>query len=255
MNKDYYKIAESYYDQEDYKTAFDYYQKGAELGNAKCINALGYCYEHGDGVERNEEKSFEYYKQAANLNDLKAMRNLGSIYNDGSSYVPANQELAFYWYKQAASIGDAECQSIIGIRYLKGLGTEINEQEAIEWLTKAANQHYFAAAHKLANIYDGKNNQKEADKWYKKCAELGKKESQNEYGLRLAREKNYEEAVYWYQQAADQGYPEAMANLGYCYLYGNGVKKDKKKARYYILNCKMPFLLIPDELYKDDEDE
>ena len=34
-----------------------------------------------------------------------------------------------------------------------------------------------------------------------------------------------------------------------------GLKKDKEKARYYLENCNMPFLILPDALYEDDDDE
>ncbi|MFR0872929.1 MAG: tetratricopeptide repeat protein, partial [Oscillospiraceae bacterium] len=38
------------------------------------------------------------------------------------------------------------------------------------------------------------------------------------------------EAVDWYTKAAELGNAIAMCNLGVCYKYGTGVKKDEKKA-------------------------
>ena len=58
-----------------------------------------------------------------------------------------------------------------------------------------------------------------------------------------------------YEKASKQGYEEAIANMGYCYLYEKGVNKNKDKARELLLSCRLDYLYIPDELYEDDEDE
>ena len=42
--------------------------------------------------------------------------------------------------------------------------------------------------------------------------------------------KDLKKAIYWYRQGASQGNPKAMYNLAYLYAYGEGVEKDLKKA-------------------------
>ena len=43
--------------------------------------------------------------------------------------------------------------------------------------------------------------------------------------------QDYLEAVKWYRKAAEQNrYAEANINLGYCYAFGLGVKKDYAEA-------------------------
>lgn len=49
----------------DKKKGAKWYQKAAEQGNANAQDALGSCYEYGQGVEKNEEKAVEWYQKAA----------------------------------------------------------------------------------------------------------------------------------------------------------------------------------------------
>ena len=44
------------------------------------------------------------------------------------------------------------------------------------------------------------------------------------------KKKNLEKAIHWYQKAAENGNKFAQCNLGICYQYGDGVKKDETKA-------------------------
>ena len=115
------------------------------------------------------------------------------------------------------------------------------------------------AALTLAKLYDYddeiENDRDKAIYWYKIAANLGLAEAQNHYGFVLAQQEVYDMAFKWYEKAAKQNYEEAIANLGYCYLYGRGVQKYKEKARELLESCHMDYLYIPDELYEDDEDE
>lgn len=52
-------------------------------------------------------------------------------------------------------------------------------------------------------------------------------------GLQAYMAQDYKTAIPYYQASAALGCSGAMCNLGYCYYYGRGVKRDKEKARYY----------------------
>ena len=43
-------------------------------------------------------------------------------------------------------------------------------------------------------------------------------------------EKDLDEAFQWFSKAAAQGYAVALNNLGSCYEYGKGVKKNMQTA-------------------------
>ena len=57
----------------------------------------------------------------------------------------------------------------------------------------------------------------------------------NGLGIVLKKEKKSEadlkEAVDWFQKAGEQKYATALTNLGICYEKGEGVEKDKSKAK------------------------
>ena len=255
--KSYYDLGEEFYDKEDYASAVDCYQKGAAAGEVECVNALGYCYEHGVVVEKSGLKALEYYKQAAETGFLKGIMNVASSYGTGMSGVPKDQEKSFAWYMKAAELDDMEAQYLIGQRYRLGVGVEQDWEKSLEWYEKSAEKGFLKAAWTLSQIYeweqDGLEDKEKARYWCRKAAELGYVDAQAKLGYDLAHEGQHEEAVIWYEKAAEQGHPESKANLGYCYLYGNGVKKDKKKARELILNSGMSFMMIPDALYDDEE--
>ena len=82
--------------------------------------------------------------------------------------------------------------------------------------------------------YMEKGNYTEAVKYFRKAADQGHARAQYElgvcynfgYGIR----KDLKEAVKWYRKAAEQGYIYAIFDLGECYYYGKGVPKDHKEA-------------------------
>jgi uncharacterized protein len=88
----------------DYKTAFGWYLKSAEAGNAEAQYQLGKLYEKGQGVS-----SQDYLK-------------------------------AFDWYLVAAEKGNSKAQYALGVLYKQGWGVEKNEKNARQWLQRAAEQ-------------------------------------------------------------------------------------------------------------------
>ena len=59
-----YKIAEFYTEKGNHKEAFEWYRKGAELGDDRAICELGDCYLMGMGVEKDLEKAQKCYQMA-----------------------------------------------------------------------------------------------------------------------------------------------------------------------------------------------
>ena len=95
-----------------------------------------------------------------------------------------------------------------------------------------------------------KDDQK-AVKWYQKAAEQGHTDAQ--YNLALCYkngigvEKDEQKAVEWYQKAAEQRDAWAQYNLALCCMNGTGVEKNEQKAVEWYkkqLNKNMPVLNI-----------
>ena len=49
--------------------------------------------------------------------------------------------------------------------------------------------------------------------------------------------QNKKEAAKWYRKAAEQNMPEAERKLGYMCLFGEGVKKDREKAKEWFFKA------------------
>ena len=182
--------------------------------NAMAIEALGSCYDRGDGVPRDTIKAFELFSRAAELGDVLALYNLA-------------------WYQY------------------KGYSTGRNYIEAEKNLLKVIehNPNFKPAYLILADIYeeggDGiKSNYSKAFELFSRAAELGdcfslfKMGTYHENGL-LTGTPNFHEALKLYLQVKD--YWESYVNpAGYVsykiaeyYLYGRGVDVDLDKAISY----------------------
>jgi len=103
--------------------------------------------------------------------------------------------------------GNVEAQLKLFVMYYNGDGVEKNIEQAIYWLTKAANQGDVTAQNELGNFYlNGNGVQKDAA-----------------------------QALTWYQKAAEQGYPAAQYNIGAMYYEGDGVAVDYEQAHFWFL--------------------
>jgi TPR repeat protein len=92
---------------------------------------------------------------------------------------------------------------------IEGIG---NDEEAVSWLRKAADQGYAPAQWWLGRVYSDGD---EESPWY-------------------IANKDFAEAVRWYRKAAEQGYKAAQGDLGGMYEEGRGVNKDWLEAVRWI---------------------
>ena len=77
------------------------------------------------------------------------------------AYQQQDYHTAFTKLKPLAENNDAKAQYALGFMYYYGIGTNINQQLAMDWIAKAANQGYspaVAAMHKLQNQGLSKDN-------------------------------------------------------------------------------------------------
>jgi uncharacterized protein len=194
--------------------------------------------------KKNYKEAFEYYKKAAELGDAKGMGRLARMYFSGE-YVKENYTESFKWLKKAAESGHCDAMFILGLSYYYGWEPIIRDYgEAIKWWKKAAELGNADAMIYLGNIYDGSYDYKDnvgiyrddrgtldntdnhkAFKWYKKAAELGNTKGMYHLGR-----------MYY---LGDGVLPFKVFNqvsfLGHTYYLGDGLLwKDPKKAKYWI---------------------
>lgn len=130
-------------------------------------------------------KMFRLSYEAAKQGDADAQCDLGYCYQEGIGVVKNDYE-AFKWYKESARQGNANAQYNLGNCYLKGIGVKENYDEAYKWFEKSAKQGNANAQYEMGDFYKyGEKNNDEAIKWYKKSAMQGNADAREElYNLK-----------------------------------------------------------------------
>ena len=138
----------------------------------------------------------------------------------------------------SAAKGDADAQYDLGERYSKGNGVPLDQEKAVAWYRRAADQGLAKAQAGLGRCYaKGEGVAKDysqAVAWFRKAAEQGDAKGQNGLGLSFARgqgvAQDYTEAVKWFRKAAEQEYAAGQDNLGVSFAQGHGVPQDYAEA-------------------------
>ncbi|WP_143413494.1 tetratricopeptide repeat protein, partial [Haemophilus influenzae] len=127
------------YEQSNYQTAFKWFRKAAEQGDAQAQGGLGMMYERGLGVKQDDFKAVNWYRKAAEQGDADAQLNLGAMYAIGRGVKQDGVE-AVKWFRKAAEQGNAKAQNGLGMMYDGGLGIKQDYFKAVKWHRKAAEQ-------------------------------------------------------------------------------------------------------------------
>lgn len=141
-------------------------------------------------------------------------------------------------FLELALKGKPEDQFKLAQCYVRGDGFEKNEQLALEWYRKAADQGHTLSQCMLGALYQYSNviarDIKEAVAWYSKAAEggltLAKVRLADIYTEGKGVEQDYAKAFDLYKVAASEGDNKGAASVGHCYFYGRGVEKDLSQA-------------------------
>ncbi len=212
-------------------------QKKAKRNDAIAQNTLGWCYEHGKGVEQDFKKAVEWYRKSAEQDNAEAQTNLGDCYHDGKGIDP-DYETAVKWFKKAAKKGYPRAQYYLGVCYDEGHGVEQNFKTAVKWYEQAAKNGNTDAKYRLANCYYHGNGTKqdynEAVKLYKEAANADNALAMNNLGFCYQNgygvEQNFDMAIECYEKAAKQDDAGALNNLAWCYEFGPKKFQNDEKA-------------------------
>jgi hypothetical protein len=172
-----------------------------QLGPLSNIHHLGYCYQYGIGIEKNEIRAFQLYKEAVEKGHIISKYDLGRCYQKGIG-TEKNVIKAFELYGEAAQHGHITSTYELGECYQYGIGTEINKIKAFEFYKKAAEKGHIISKYNLGRCY--------------------------QYGI--GTEVNKTKAFEFYKEAAEKGHITSIYKLGECYQHGVGTEKDGNKA-------------------------
>lgn len=117
--------------------AFELATKSSELGSAEGTWLLALCYEHGRGVEADEDKAKDTYQKAIDMGHNKALLNLGCFYLRNDDCTEEEKKKGFELTKKSAETGYGEAMKTLGYCYQFGDGVEEDMNKAIEWFEKA----------------------------------------------------------------------------------------------------------------------
>jgi TPR repeat protein len=195
-------------DRGDWKAAFLLLKPLAEQGNPRAQANLGYMYDNGEGVPKDNTEAMKWYRKAADQfrkaadeGNADGQYHLGVMYDYGQG-VPKDYAEAAKWFRKAADQGDADAQNALGYMYANGQGVPQNYTYAMNWFRAAADQGNADGQNGVGALYN------------------------NGQGV----PQDYAQALMWYRKAADQGNADAQTSLGYMYDNGEGVPKDNTEA-------------------------
>ena len=167
---------------QDYKKAFEWFQRSSDQGYYRSHYYLGWCYYCGLGISTNLKKAAELFKKGADLDDVEAQAMLGSCYVEGVG-VAKDNKLALHWTQKAVDRGHPVAQFNLAHMYAGGAGVELNLQKAAELFEKSA-EHGLPEAQLRMGYYhlfgwhvspDGGK----ALRWFKASADQGNDEAKN----------------------------------------------------------------------------
>ena len=125
----------------DYKEAFQWYRKGAELGDAQAaFNACRFMAQGLGGVPSNYSEARHLCTEAAEGGSARNRSwgeyGLGRIYEDGLGTSP-HYDKAAEWYRKSAELGNPASQLRIADLYATGKGVKQDLVEAYVWIAIA----------------------------------------------------------------------------------------------------------------------
>ena len=155
-----------------------------------------------------------WYRMAAEKGDLSSHETLSALLarGDEESGLEKNEDEALMWLTKAAEAGSASAQMKLAGKYEEGKMVAQSYEEAIRWYEKAAKKNKYAIVC-LKEIYEKLGSQSDAAGLYN----LGKL---------FLDEKAYQEAEKYFLMSAEKGNTDAMNRLGL--LHAN--KKEYQEA-------------------------
>ena len=182
--------------------AIEYYQRGIIEEDSESLYRMGMCYLNGIGVLKDKNKAIDFFR----LSKLtQSYKQLASLYFDESGY-----EKAYPYYLKAAKELDPDSLYNVGYCLYEGKGVETDIEEATKYFIYASYFNQKDALYMIGNMYlKGIYFTKDIDQ-----------------GLRyINRAKNYNN-------------PDAYNYLGSLYESGTYVEKNRNKAIEYYQKAK-----------------
>lgn len=93
--------------------AFKLFMQSASEGDSSAYLNIGFFYDTGLAVRKNEKRALYWYKKAAKHGSCSAYSNIGTIYRDKKDFKRAR-----FWFQKALKAGDGDAALELGKLYL-----------------------------------------------------------------------------------------------------------------------------------------
>lgn len=116
----------------NYEKAVEALRVAAEAGVPRAQYNLGYCYQVGEGVIKDEAVANNWYMKAALQGHVDAQFKLGYSFEVGRGTEIDDKE-SYRWYHQAALNGDVVSQYRVAVRLRDGVGVQRDPVLSYSW--------------------------------------------------------------------------------------------------------------------------
>ena len=121
--------------QQKFDEAIPILKQAAELGNAEAQYNLGYIYQSGIGVEKDNVKAVKWFSQSADQGFIDGQYQMMMAYGTGNG-VSQDFKKAFSYGLKCAKYGDETCMFNVLNCYKEGMGTEKDIDKMLEWAVR-----------------------------------------------------------------------------------------------------------------------
>ena len=242
-----YNLANCYFNgnggaDQDYASAFLWYEKSAKKGYAPAQFMTAICYLYGGGVNADWAMAMKWADKALKKQYYAAYYIKAQVYKDG--YLPDVNNRYIFYLEKASMSGYAVAQEELGELYLNGseqYSVGQNTTKAFELFKQAAENGNIEAQYQLGNCYylgTGTSADKEkAYEYFRLAAENGNAAAQALLGYGYLSGDigviDYRTAYDWFSASAEQDNAYAYGNLGDIYYYGLGTDINYNTAIEY----------------------
>jgi hypothetical protein len=130
----------------DQEGALEAARRGADLGDHASLRLLGWMYDNGVSVARNEAEALRLWRLAANGTDSETYYHLGRYYRYGIA-TARDEATAILYLRIAAGLGHIDAQVALGNMLLDSQSMFRSVEEGFAWLRRAVADGMTPQAH------------------------------------------------------------------------------------------------------------
>jgi len=113
------------------------YTRASNHDHSYAHSNLGRMYEYGQGIDQNIDRAIELYTKASEENHTWSQNNLGCLLSTGQYNIPTNYKEAIKWFVKTIELGNNSGHMNLARLYYNGHGVEQNYEIALKHYSQA----------------------------------------------------------------------------------------------------------------------